>query len=511
MIQRTLAGADCFPASRIRKNESMRTPRVAIIGAGQSGIGMAVRLRRAGINSLRIYEMRDGLGGTWHANTYPGLFCDVPSRYYQYRFAPNPDWSRVFSPGPEIQAYIERVARDHDITPRISFSTEVQEARFENGAWTVRTTTGDEERFDFVITAAGALVRPRTPAISGLESFVGQRFHSAEWDHSVRVEGRRVAVIGTGSTGMQLTRALAPVAAKFELYQRTPQWVLPLSNVNYGRIGRILMNRFPRLNLYAYRLWQKLTEETFGIAVIRAGWQRRMIRFMCETHLRRVRDPELRRRMTPDYPPGCKRLVMGNGFYEHFERPTVSLVDTPIDHIEPQGIVTVDGVLHEQDVIVTATGFVTNKYVLPMEFVGPDGRRLSEVWDPQPFGYRTVATPGFPNVFMLIGPHSPFGNQSLFAISETQSDFAMGWIERWRRGEFDTVAPTEEATAKFNADLKAAIPTTIWAAGCDSWYIGADGTPAMWPWTAAHHAEVLREPEPNDWQLTRAEQPVPVR
>jgi cation diffusion facilitator CzcD-associated flavoprotein CzcO len=480
----------------------MRTPRVAIIGAGQSGIGMAARLKDAGIDSFRIYEMRDGIGGTWHANTYPGLFCDVPSRNYQYRFAPNPNWSRLYSAGPEIQAYVEHVAHERDIVRHISFATEVEEARFADGAWTLRTTAGEEDVFDFVITAAGALVRPRTPDIPGLETFAGARCHSAEWDHDIAVEGKRIAVIGTGSTGMQLTRALAPVASKFELFQRTPQWVLPLVNVPYTPLGRMVMRRFPGLNLRAYRFWQKVLEGTFGIAVIRAGWQRRLITSLCKAHLRRVRDPDLRRRMTPDYPPGCKRLVMGGGFYGMFDRPTVSLVDTPIDHIEPRGIVTTDGVLHELDVIVTATGFITNTFVLPVEFVGPDARRLTDVWDPQPFADRTVATPGFPNVFMLIGPHSPFGNQSLFAISETQSDFAMQWIERWRRNEFDTVAPTEEATATFNADLKAAVPDTIWAAGCDSWYIGADGTPAMWPWTAEHHAEVLNQPVAGDWELT---------
>ena len=480
----------------------MRTPRVAIIGAGQSGIGMAVRLRRAGIETFRIYELRDGIGGTWHANTYPGLYCDVPSRNYQYRFAPNPDWSRLFSPGPEIREYVERVAREHDIVRHISFSTEVEEARFDDGEWTVRTAAGDEETFDFVVTACGALVRPRTPEIPGLDDFAGERCHSAEWDHSIDVRGRRVAVIGTGSTGMQLTRAIAPVAASFELFQRTPQWVLPLVNPGYTKVGKAIMERFPALNLWSYRLWQKTIEGTFGIAVIRPGWQRRLVTTLCKLHLRRVKDPALRARMTPDYPPGCKRLVMGNGFYPLFERPNVHLVDTAIDHIEARGIVTADGVLHEVDVLVLATGFVTNEYVLPMELIGPGERRLSEVWDPQPFGYRTVATPGFPNVFMLIGPHSPFGNQSLFAISETQADFTMGWIERWRRGEFDTVAPTEEATARFNAERRAAVPSTIWAAGCNSWYLGADGTPEMWPWTAERHGEMLRTPEPGDWELT---------
>jgi cation diffusion facilitator CzcD-associated flavoprotein CzcO len=481
----------------------MRTPRVAIIGAGQSGVGMGARLRRAGIDTFRIYEMRAGIGGTWHANAYPGLFCDVPSRSYQYKFAPNPDWSRLFSPGPEIRAYIEQVARDHDLPRNISFDTEVETVTWRDTEWEVRTTTGDTEAFDFVITAAGALVRTRTPAIEGLESFAGRRFHSAEWEQDAELAGKRVAVIGTGSTGMQLTRAIGPIASKFELFQRTPQWVLPLINIPYGPVAKRIMRRFPFANQFAYRFWQRVTEGTFGVAVIKAGWQRRLIAALCRAHLHVIRDPDLRRRMTPDYLPGCKRLVMGGGFYQQFRRSTVSLVDTPIDRIEPRGIVTADGILHEQDVIVMATGFSTNRYVLPVEFVGLGGTRLTDRWDPQPEAYRTVAVPGFPNVFMLIGPHSPFGNQSLFTISETQADFAMGWIEGWQRGEFDTVAPTEAATEAFNRDLRDALPGTIWTTGCDSWYIGADGLPAMWPWPPDRHAEMLAQPELGHWSMER--------
>ena len=477
----------------------MRTPRVAIIGAGMSGIGMAAKLRLAGIETFHIYEKWGGVGGTWHANTYPGLFCDVPSRHYQYTFAPNPAWSQVFSPGREIWAYIDRVARDFDLYDRISLNTEVEEARWEHGRWLLRTKAGDEAEYDFVVTAAGGLVHTRTPEIPGLETFAGARFHSAEWDHSVALEGRRIAVIGTGSTGMQITRGLAPVAGTFELYQRTPQWILPLPNARYSRFSKALLRRFPQLNMASYRTWQRSLEGTFGIAVVRPGWQRELVSGLCRLHLRRVRDPELRRRFTPPDQPMCKRMVMGNGFYGLFERPNVTLVDTPIDHIEERGIVTADGVLHELDVIVMATGFNAHMFVRPMELIGPDGLRLSEVWKAEPFGYRTVALPGFPNVFTLIGPHSPFGNQSLFTISETQADFAMTCIERWRRGEVDAMSPTREATDRFNDDMREVVPQTVWATGCKSWYLGADGLPSVWPWQASHHRELLREPEPSHW------------
>lgn len=478
-----------------------RTPRIAIIGAGMSGIGMAARLQRAGIESFHLYERHPEVGGTWHANTYPGLYCDVPSRNYQYTFAPNPDWSRLYSPGREIWAYIDQVARDHDVHRRISFNTEVTEATWKDGHWTVRTDTGEQADYDFIITATGGLVRPRRPDIKGLDTFEGAAFHSAEWDHSVELAGKRVAVIGTGSTGMQLTKALAPVAEKFELYQRTPQWILPTVNFRYSPLAKVLQRRFPFLRMPAYRFWQTFLEGTFGTAVIKPGWQRTLLSAMCRLHLLRVRDRDLRRRYTPDYKPMCKRLVMGSGFYGLFSRSNTDLVDTPIDHIEPRGIVTEDGELHELDVIVLATGFDAQLFVRPIELVGPEGNRLSELWADRPFGYRSVGLPGFPNVFMLIGPHSPFGNQSLFTISETQAAFALRCIEQWRRGEFDAMAPTHEATEQFNAELREAMPGTIWASGCTSWYIGADGQPSVWPWRASHHREILQQPEPGDWEL----------
>jgi len=226
-------------------------------------------------------------------------------------------------------------------------------------------------------------------------------------------------------------------------------------------------------------------------------------------HLRvAVKDPALRERFRPDFVPMCKRLVMGTGFYKRFERETVELVDTAIDHVEAAGVVTVDGVLHPLDVLVLATGFDAHAFVQPMELTGPGGVRLSEVWDEEPFGYRTVGLPGFPNVLMLIGPHSPFGNQSLFAISETQQNFAIDAIGRWRRGELDTLAPTQAATERFMADVRAAVPDTVWASGCDSWYLGKDGLPHAWPWLPGRHRELLAQLEEADWELHRDEPPV---
>ncbi len=465
---------------------------------------MAAKLRLAGIESFRIYEKSDDIGGTWHANTYPGLTCDIPSRYYSYTFAPNPDWSRVYSPGREIWGYLDRVARDFGLLDRISLGAEVVEARWADGRWLLRTSGGEEAEYDFIITATGGLVHTVKPDIPGLDTFAGAAFHSAEWDHSVPLEGRRIAVIGTGSTGIQITRALAPVAGRFELYQRTPQWILPIGNRRYTRATRWAYRRFPALNRFGYRSLQLQVERTLGRATVRPGLARWWIGTLCRLHLRSVRDPELRRRFTPVYEPMCKRLVMGTRFYRQFSRPNVELVDAGIDHVEPGGIVTRDGRLHELDVIVLATGFDAHAYMKPLELVGPGGLRLSELWAGEPFGYRSVALPGFPNVFTLLGPHSPIGNQSIFTVSESQIDFALALIGVWRRREADAMWPTHEATERFNAELRAAAPTTIWATGCSSWYIGKDGVPHPWPWTPERHREMLERPLLHEWEFARA-------
>jgi cation diffusion facilitator CzcD-associated flavoprotein CzcO len=484
-----------------RNGHPPRSPSVAIIGAGMSGIGMAAKLKAAGIESFHLYEKAEDLGGTWRANTYPGLSCDVPSRYYSYTFAPNPTWTSVYSPGGEIWSYLDRVATDLDLRSRISFNSEVAEAEWTDGHWRLRTKDGRQADCDFIISAAGGLVHPVKPDIPGLESFAGACFHSAEWDHSVGLEGRRIAVIGTGSTGVQITRALAPLAGKFELYQRTPQWIFPLPNRRYSRATRWLMRRFPQLNRHAYRFWQAFFERTFARAVIQPGFWRWAISAACRLHLRRVRDPELRRRLTPPDLPMCKRMVMATNFYPQFERATVELVDEGIDRVEARGILTKDGKLHELDVIVLATGFNAHAFLRPVELIGRDGVRLSEVWRDEPRAYRTVALPGFPNFLMLIGPHSPFGNQSLFTISETQADFAMQCIELWREGRVAAMAPNQEATDRYNEEMRAAMPNTIWTSGCDSWYIGKDGLPHAWPWTPERHREMLAAPQLEEWDV----------
>ena len=478
----------------------MRTPTVAIVGAGMSGLLMGMRLRRAGIESFTIYEKADRVGGTWRENTYPGLHCDVPSILYQYSFDPNPDWSKTFSPGDEIWRYLDDSADRHRLRDHIRFGKEIVDAKFEEGRWRIRTGDGEEATADFLVSACGVLHHPRTPDFEGLDSFEGAVFHSARWDHSVELSGRRIGVVGTGSTGVQIVTALAGSAGHLSLLQRTAQWILPIPNLPASRFSKALLRRFPALSRLGYRITQAMFE-LFAVALIRPGWQRRYVSWACRRNLARVKDPELRRGLTPDYQPMCKRLVLSNGFYDAMQRDNVSLVTDAIDHVEPRGVVTKDGTLHELDVLVLATGFDAHAYMHPLQLTGPSGVTLAEAWADGRRAYRTVAVPGFPNFFMLMGPHSPIGNVSLIAVAEAQSKYVMSWIRLWREGLVTTMAPTAEATARFNEDVRAALPGTVWVTGCNSWYLDEDGTPELWPWSQARHREALREPVLAEFEL----------
>lgn len=480
-----------------------RTPSIAIIGAGMSGLCLAAKLKLAGIDSFTIYEQATDLGGTWRDNTYPGLTCDVPSRFYQFRFAPNPDWTRWFSAGREIGRYFDGVADRLGVREHVELGAEVVAARQRDARWEIELAGGRTVSADFLVTATGILRIPNVPDIPGVEDFEGAIFHSARWDHSVSVEGRRVAVVGTGSTGAQIVAGLAGVAGRVDLYQRTPQWILPMANPRYSRLTRALHRRVPALGRLAYDRWKAL----FGWLVegfVRPCGRRRVLQAMCRLHLRTVKDPALRAALTPDYQPMCKRIVVSSAFYRAIQREDVGLVTDGIARIVADGIVTADGTHHPADVIALATGFDAHAHMRPMRIENADGLSLDEAWADGPRAHMTMQVPGFPNFFAMLGPHSPVGNYSLTEIAETQADHVIGWVRRWQAGAFDTVAPTEAATARFNAEMRRAMPGTVWATGCSSWYLGADGLPELWPWTPARHRELLSEVDPADYTVTTA-------
>jgi cation diffusion facilitator CzcD-associated flavoprotein CzcO len=475
--------------------------KVAVIGAGMSGLCMAAKLQDAGIDTFTVFEKAEDLGGTWRDNTYPGLTCDVPSRFYSYSFRPNPAWSHLYPPGPEIHAYFGQVANERGIRAHIRFGVDVASARFRDGQWWVGTADG-EEAFDVLITATGVLRIPRYPDIPGLDTFAGPSFHSSRWDHSVSLTDKRIGLIGTGSTGVQITAELGGDVRELNVFQRTPQWVFPAANPHYSRLTKSVLSRWPALNMLGYRFWQGCFERLLAPAVVKPCWQRRLITALCRCNLRlSVQDPELRRRLTPDYQPMCKRQVFAGRYYKAIQKPGVHLVSEAIDHVEPRGVVTADGTLHELDLLVLATGFDAHAYVRPMEIVGENGLTLDEAWEDGPHAYRSVAVPGFFNLFMLIGPHSPVGNQSLVIIAENQADYAMWWINQIREGRVASAAPTEAATKDYNESMKAAMPQTIWMTGCNSWYLGKDGLPELFPWIPRRHRELLSAPELADFDV----------
>lgn len=475
--------------------------RLAIIGAGMSGICMGIKLQDAGIDSFVIYEQAAEIGGTWRDNTYPGLYCDVPSRYYSYSFRPNPEWSRLCPPAGEIQQYFLDVVEERNLRSHIRFNTTVESARYRDGQWWITTADG-EESFDVLVTATGILRVPKYPDIAGLDTFAGPVFHSARWDHSVSLPDKRIGLIGTGSTGVQITSALGGQVKGLTVFQRTPQWVMPWWNTHYGPWTKAAIRRWPALGRPGYWFWGGYTRALIGTAPIKPCPQRALLSALCRWNLRlSVRDRALRTKLTPTDQPLCRRLIMGPTYYRAIQQPDVEVVTSGIDHIEPRGVVTADGALHELDMLVLATGFDAHAYSLPMQIYGENGQSLADAWADGPRAYRSIAVPGFPNMFTMMGPHSPIGNQSLVPIAEDQANYAMWWITQIRDGRVTAAAPTQQATAAYNEELREAMPHTTWVAGCGGWYLGKDGLPELFPWHPSRHTELLRRPVVADFDL----------
>jgi cation diffusion facilitator CzcD-associated flavoprotein CzcO len=480
----------------------MSRPRVAVIGAGMSGILATIELQRAGIDDVVVYEKADRLGGTWRENTYPGLTCDVPSHFYSYSFALNPEWSHRFAPGAEIEAYFEDVARRYGVDARIRYGAEVSRCAFEDGRWRLTTGDGRTDEADVVIAATGVLHHPAYPDIAGLDTFAGACFHSARWDHGVPLDGRRVGVIGTGSTAIQIVTALVDRVAALHLFQRTPQWIAPAANPAYTDEEKETFRR-ERAAMEAIREdTTRAFEDGFANVLVDVDSPMLLaIQQVCEANLDTVRDPVLREKLRPTYRAACKRLIMSDGFYEAIQRPNATLVTEGIERIEPAGVRTRDGALHELDVLVLATGFRVDRFVRPMRVIGRDGAALDDVWEEGPFAYMALTVPELPNFFMLNGPNGPVGNFSLIEVAELQMRYVMQLIDAVRSGRCRQVSPTRAAMARFDAERREAAKTTIWNTGCKSWYLDASGLPTAWPWTFDRFREDMRAPRLDEFDL----------
>lgn len=473
--------------------------RAVVIGAGMAGILAGIKLQEMGLKEIAIYEKADRIGGTWRENTYPGLTCDVPSHHYTYSFERNPDWTRHLPPGAEIQAYFERVVAKYGLETYLHFNKEASSAQFINGRWELTFDDGTADIADILIAATGVLHKPRYPSIEGMDSFRGDSFHSARWDHTVPFTGKRVGVIGNGSTGVQLVSAMAGEAALVEHYVRTPQWIMPVENGYFSEEERAAFRDpevlaqamdFPTYHAGVERYTQAIVDPDSDGAHAMAE--------ICLQNLEHsVSDPVLREALRPDHTPLCYRLIFSPDYYRAIAHPDAALVRQDIERIEPEGIRTTDGKLHPLDLIVYATGFHPDTFMRPMVFAGRDGTDLETLWADSPQAYLAVTLPDFPNFFMLNGPNGPVGNFSLIEIAEHQWHYIAQMIEKILGGEIDEISPHAHAMREYEAQRTEAAKQTVWyRGGCSSWYLNKQGIPSSWPWTFSRFTEAMREP---DW------------
>ena len=490
-----------------------RLVRVAIIGSGFAGVGAAIRLRRAGIEDFVILERADDLGGTWHANHYPGLCCDVPSHVYSFSFELNPHWKRGFAPGDEIKDYIRRCADEHGITSRIRYGHEVLEASWDAGRrrWLIETTGGDFEA-EFLISGAGGLSDPSVPDLPGLERFEGHAFHSAEWDHEHDLAGERVAVIGTGASAIQFVPQIQPRVGRLDLYQRTPAWVMPRLDHEITAPEHFLLRWIP----FAPHLVRGVLYWLLEARVI-AFRRPRLMKLgerVARRHLRRQipDDPELRAKLTPDYTMGCKRVLVSDDYYPALARPNVDVVTAGIREVREHSIVDAEGVEREADTIVFGTGFHVTNPPIAERIHGADGRTLAEHWQGSISAHLGTMISGYPNLFVMTGPNTGLGHNSIVFMIESQLNLVIDCLRTMDELDAETVEVREEAQRAYNAELEAASEGTVWTAGrCMSWYLDDTGrNSTLWPLSSYAFRRRTRRFDPGEYLLTaRAATPDP--
>jgi cation diffusion facilitator CzcD-associated flavoprotein CzcO len=486
------------------KAMSETRPSIAVVGGGFAGVGAVVMLARAGYNDVTVFERGERVGGVWHHNTYPGAACDVPSHLYEYSFAPNPRWSRRYAPQEEIQAYLEDVAREHGVLDRIRTNTEVQSARWDEqrAKWVLQTTAGEHEA-DVLLTACGQLSVPSVPPLPGLDGFGGPAFHTAQWRHDVDLTGKRVAVIGTGCSAIQVVPAIQPKVQSVAVYQRSPGWTIPKMDYAYSERAKRLFERFPAL--------QRLDRAAvFGFMELGAAgmtnrrWLLVPFRALARWNIKRaIKDPELLAKVTPTDEVGCKRVMLTDEWYPTLTKPNVELVTDRIETITPTGVRTADGIEHPADVLILATGFKTHGFVAPMEITGAGGRTLAQAWARVPRAYLGMSVPDFPNMFLLYGPNTNGGTGSVIYTIEANVTHVIAALRQLEGARARRIALNPAAADAFDRELRAALANTVWHTGCTSWYLDADGNdPNQWPWLWSTYRKRAERIAPGVYELS---------
>jgi cation diffusion facilitator CzcD-associated flavoprotein CzcO len=483
-----LASEDLVPGSNGTSGAPPRSRSVAVVGGGFGGVGAAVMLKRAGYEDVTVFEKGERVGGVWNANTYPGAACDVPSHLYEFAFAPN-RWSRRYAPQAEIQAYVEGVARRFGVLDRVRTGTEVKSARWdeERGRWLLETGAGVHEA-EVLIPACGQLSVPKVPPLPGLESFDGPAFHTAEWRHDFDPAGKRVAVVGTGCSAIQVVPAIQPEVAQVDVYQRSPGWTLPKMDYAYPEWAHALFRRVPamrrldRASIFA-------THELIAVALTRHRWLLPAFRAMGRRQIASaIADPELRCKLMPGDEIGCKRVMLTDEWYPALAKPNVDVVSERIDAVTPAGIRDAAGRERPADAIVLATGFASHDFVAPMEIHGRGGRSLGEEWGEVPRAYLGLSVPDFPNMFLLYGPNTNGGSGSVIFTIEAGVGHVLAALRELDRADANRIEVRRDAAERFDAELRAALVDTVWHSGCTNWYVDENGNdPSQWPWTWSNY------------------------
>ena len=481
----------------------MTSPRIVIIGAGFGGLGTAIELVRHGFTDVTVLEKADTIGGVWRDNTYPNAACDVPSNLYSWSFATNPDWGHRYSRRAEILEYIDRVVTELGVGDLVRTGVEVTGAAYDEdtATWRVETDTGETLTADFLVAAVGQLSRPVIPDLPGRDSFAGPAFHSAQWDHGVDLTGKRVAVIGTGASAIQFVPGIQPLAGHVTVFQRSAPYVVPKPDVAYSSTRRGIYRRAPRTQAFGRNLtWvlsEQLNKSLTGTApmkkVMEAGWH-----VLLRTQ---VRNPELRAKLKPDYPIGCKRLLFSNDWYPALVQPNVDVVTHGVVEVLPDGVRSSDGTVHPADVVVYGTGFAATEFLAPMKIQGTGGQSLDDAWADGARAYFGICVPGFPNLGLVYGPNTNLGGSSIINMMESQSGFIRQLVEQVRDGGSIAVRP--EVEEEFDDEVQRRLRDSVWG-GCASWYRDAGGrVTTNWPGTVTEYKQRTARVDPASFEISR--------
>ena len=481
--------------------------RVAVIGSGFGGLGAAVRLRRAGITDFVVLERRDSVGGTWNDNTYPGCACDVPSHLYSFSFAPNPEWPRSFSGQPHIRAYLERVADTFGLRPHLRYQHEVQQLTWDGDElrWVIETSQGTLSA-DMVVSATGPLSDPKIPDIPGLDSFKGRVFHSAQWDHDYDLRGKRVAMIGTGASAIQVVPAIQPTVDRLTLFQRTPAWVLPRVDRKITGAEKWLHGKVPLTGaLRRQLLWA--VRELQVTAFTKRPNELGVVQQLAKAHMNRaIKNPELRRQLTPDYRIGCKRILLSNSYYPALAKDNVDLVASGLKEVRGNTLVAADGTETEVDAIVFGTGFHVTDLPIAHKIKGANGTTLAEEWKDGMESLRGASAAGFPNFMTVIGPNTGLGNSSMILMIEAQLNYMVDHLKQLDSlGGKVALDARPSAVRAWNQFLQNRMKRSVWnTGGCDSWYLDANGrNTTVWPGTTGEFRKLTKELRLEEYEVVR--------